>query len=238
LALPTSVPLNYFGGFMHSVPAAISGISSFATFGGGRTLLGLGIASAAAIANLTESGGQSFMQAQVRTVDGQAASLHVGDKYPILTAYYNTGVAGQTSNIPPAFNFEDLGLVLKVTPHVHGTEETTLETEAEFKVLSGQSVNGIPVISNRKFQCQVRLRTGEWAVLNGMLTSSEAHSISGIAGLASLPGLGPLFRQHTKSRDESELLLLFRPVLLSLPASESPQPALYVGSEARFLTPL
>ena len=237
-ALPTSVPLNYFGGFMHSAPAAISGISNFATFGGGRTLLGLGIASAAAIATLNKSGGQSFMQAQIRTVDGQPASLHVGDKYPILTAYYNTGVAGQTTNIPPSFNFEDLGLVLKVTPHVHGTEETTLETEAEFKVLSGQSVNGIPVISNRKFQCQVRLRTGEWAVLNGILTSSQARSISGIAGLSSLPGLGPLFRQHTKSHDESELLLLFRPVLLSLPASESPQPALYVGSEARFLTPL
>jgi general secretion pathway protein D len=241
--LPTSIPLVYFGGVMKSTAQTLTGFTTYATFGGGAALFGLGTATAEAIANLSQSDGYNLQQTQIRTIDGQVANLHIGDKYPVTTGFYTTGSGSGTTTSTAAtasagVNYEDLGIVLKLTPHIHGTGETTLETEAEYKVLSGDSSDGIPVIANRKFQCQVRLRTGEWAVLSGLVTSSDSRSLSGITGLASLPLLGHLFRQHTKARDKSEMLLLVRPVLLSLPPSEKPQPALWVGSEARLSTPL
>jgi Flp pilus assembly secretin CpaC len=139
---------------------------------------------------------------------------------------------------PPSFTFEDLGMLLKVTPHVHGLGEVSLDLEAEFKVLAGQSINGIPIIANRKLQSKVRLKNGEWGVVAGLMNVSEARTVSGLAGLSGLPLLGPLFRQNTRTRESSEVVLLLKPKLLSPPPGEEPTPAVYVGSETRLRTPL
>jgi Bacterial type II and III secretion system protein/FG-GAP-like repeat len=150
--------------------------------------------------------------------------------------YQFTG--GTTYAPPPAFSFEDLGLMIKATPHVHGTGEIGLELEAEIKLLTGNSVDGVPAIAQRKLQSQVQLRNGECAVVAGLLTSSEARSILGTAGLSTLPGLGPLLRSNTRDRESSEVLILVKPVLVSLPPDQSLTRPLWVGTEARPLTPL
>jgi hypothetical protein len=145
---------------------------------------------------------------------------------------------GQTYAPPPAFSFEDLGLMIKATPHVHGTGEIGLELEAEMKLLTGGSVDGVPTIAQRKLQSQVQLRNGESAVVAGLLTATEARSILGIAGLSTLPGLGPLLRTNTRDRESSEVLILIKPVLVGLPPDQSVTRTLWIGSEARPLTPL
>jgi hypothetical protein len=145
---------------------------------------------------------------------------------------------GQTYSPPPAFTFEDLGLMIKATPHVHGTGEIGLELEAEIKMLTGNSVDGVPAIAQRKVQSQVQLRAGECAVVAGLLTTNEARSILGTAGLSTFPGLGPLLRTNSRSRDTSEVLIVVRPVLVSLPPDQSVIRSLWIGTEARPLTPL
>jgi hypothetical protein len=151
------------------------------------------------------------------------------------TYQYN---GGQTYAPPPAFSFEDLGLMIKATPHVHGAGQIGLELEAEIKLLTGNSVDGVPAIAQRKLQTQVQLRTGECAVVAGLLTASEARSIMGTAGLSTFPGLGPLLRTNTRSRDSSEVLILVKPILVSLPPDQSVTRSLWIGTEARPLTPL
>jgi hypothetical protein len=145
---------------------------------------------------------------------------------------------GQTYAPPPQFTFEDLGLSVKVTPKIHGTTEVSLDLEAEFKVLTGQSVNDVPVISNRKLATKIRLTEGEWAVVGGLLSATEARAISGIAGLSSIPAIGPLVRRNTRQRDSNEVLVLIRPKLVSLPPDQQVTRTLRVGSETRPLSPL
>jgi Flp pilus assembly secretin CpaC len=148
------------------------------------------------------------------------------------------GSLGQVYAPPPSFNFEDLGLVLKITPWVHGADEVSLDVEAEFKVLGSGSFNGVPVISTRKFQGKVRLRTTEWAVVAGMMSDQTSKSANGIAGLMSIPGLGQLFRHNVNSRDETNVLLVLKPRIVRLAPSEYATYPIWVGSETRPLTPL
>lgn len=242
-ALPGSFPLLNFAGVLNNQPSIPSGLARVLLFGGGKSLFGLGITDASVFASTTESNARTLLHAELRSVDGQPATFHVGDRYPILTAGYFgpqsfTQGAGQFYRPPPSFNFEDLGLALKITPRVHGLEEVSLEVEAEFKVLAGQSINGIPVISNRKLNSKLRVKNGEWAVVAGMMTATEARTISGLAGLSEVPVLGRLLRRNDKNTESAEVLMLIKPRLLTLPPTEAVTSTVRLGSEQRPLTPL
>lgn len=232
LELPTSFPLVWVPhgerNLLSSFPA---GVSNFFGFGGGHSQLAFGITNGSLFANATRSISTTLLKSEVVAADGAAASLHVGDKYPLVTSGYfgaTTGT-GQVFAPPPTFTFEDLGLVLKITPHVNGTEEISLEVEAEFKLLGASSFNDIPVISNRKFQSKVTLAAGEWAVLAGLMTETEGKTVAGIPGLAAIP----LLRHDSRTRDRGETIILLKPHLLSLPPTESVTTAAWVGTETR-----
>jgi general secretion pathway protein D len=166
--------------------------------------------------------------------------MKAGEKYPIMTVGYFGNSTGndQVYTPPPSFNFEDLGLSLKVTPRVHDTHEVTLELEAEYKLLTGASSNGIPVISNRRFANKVRLRFNQAAIVAGLVTKSSTRSYSGFPVLEAIPVVGSLLGRTSKSTDDSELLLVLQPRLIDLPPSELVVKQMWVGSETRLLSPL
>jgi type II secretory pathway component GspD/PulD (secretin) len=87
-------------------------------------------------------------------------------------------------------------------------------------------------------ESKVRLKNGQWAIVAGLMSASEARSITGIVGLSSLPVLGRIFRKNDLDSQSTEVLLILKPVLLDLPPSESVNRTLYLGSEGRLNIPL
>ena len=121
------------------------------------------------------------------------------------------GGAGSAQTPYPGSEFIDLGVKVKATPSVHENNEVTLQLEFEIRALSGQSVNGIPIITNRTVSQTVRLKENEPSIIAGLLDNEETRSLSGIPGLANLPALGYIFGQKNNSLTDNELLIVVTP---------------------------
>jgi len=236
-----SLSAYYLGRVLNSAVPSLGGAANLLAFGGGRTLIGLGVAQAQALFNDTLSLSNSLYRMQVRSLAGMPATLHIGEKYPVLTGGYFGKVAAGSGTVyapPPSFTYENLGLELKVTPFVHGMGEVSLTVETSFEVLTGQSINNIPVIGRRDLKSQVRLGLDEWAVIGGIMGTTDSRAVTGTAGMARIPMLGYLFRQTSTDKERNVLLIAMRPHLLSVPPDQMVSAPVWVGSDARPRTPL
>jgi hypothetical protein len=123
--------------------------------------------------------------------------------------------AGSLQTPYPGSEYIDLGIKVKATPSLHQDNEVTLQLEFEIRALAGNSVNGIPVITNRTVSQTVRLKEGEPSIVAGLLDNEETKSLNGIPGLANLPGVGYAFGQRSTSLDDTELLIVVTPRRMS-----------------------
>jgi hypothetical protein len=193
----------------------------FALFGGGLTRSGLIIPPGTLNLSLNESSIRNLEHVSLRAEQGNAATFRVGTRYPILNASFaplanspaiNRALQNQSFQAAfPSFNYEDLGLTLKATPQVHGETDVRLQMELQIRGLGTQSLNGVPVISNREYKGTVSLLNGETAVLAGSVSESEQRSLQGVPGLVKVPVIRDLTSATTKTVDASDLLVTITP---------------------------
>ncbi len=234
ISLPNSFNVYNFahiGGFAHPLPD-LSNVASLLVFGGGTNFFGLALTSASLIATYNRSSSKVLYDATVVVADGQTATFHVGEKYPIASALFS-GFAGSVSTLanPISVTQEDLGLVLKMIGRVNGEGEITIDTEAEFKSLGNQTYNTVPSINQRQFKGTVRLREGECAVIAGMEEVDQSTSRNGLLGLGQIPGLDQVLSDNSRHRSTSDTLIVIKPTITRLPMSPAISPQFLLGSE-------
>jgi general secretion pathway protein D len=196
-----------------------------ATFGNGLTFSGVSLDHLTTVLSANESWARSLSHSTLRAAQGNDATFHVGERYPILNASYApvfnspaiSAVLGNQSYVPPfpSVSYEDLGLNLKVKPVIHGDGDVTMALEMQIRALTGQSANGVPVISNQEYKGSIRLRDGEPAVVAGEITTNDELTMSGIPGLAAIPGLDQGLSDNTKMKEDDELLIVITPHVVS-----------------------
>jgi len=233
LALPTSFQLLNFGhiGNFQSIFPSISNAMNIALFGGGSTLFGIVIGDSTLWATYSKNFAHASYHAVMVAGDGQTANLHVGQKYPIPQTLY-TGFQQSASSIynPTAqITLEDLGLILKMVPHINGEGNISLDVNAEFKALSGQTFNTVPGVAQRKFSGNVVLREGQWAVIAGMDESSTTLTRNGIAGVSDIPGVNQALSENQRMKESSSTLVVIKPTITRLPMSDTVTPQYLLG---------
>lgn len=127
------------------------------------------------------------------------------------------GTAATPETPYPASGYEDIGLKVKATPRVHANGDVTLQMAFDITTLSGQSVNGIPVIGNRSVQQTIRLKQNETSVISGLMDREEMRSISGLPGLTQTGSLSYLTSNANNSATDTELIIAITPRLVHVP---------------------
>ena len=195
------------------------------TFGGGLTFMGLSLDHLTADLGVNESWVRSLEHMTVRANQGSDSTFHVGERYPILNASYApiynspaiSKVLGNQSYIPPfpSVSYEDLGLNVKAKPTIHGDGDVSLQLELQVRSLTGQSSDGVPVISNREYKGSINLKDGEPAVVAGEVSRTDSLSMSGIPGFGFFPLLNNVMVNNTKSQENDELMIVITPHVLA-----------------------
>jgi general secretion pathway protein D len=159
---------------------------------------------------------------QIRAVDGQKASLKIGDRVPVATGSFQPGIGGVGINplVNTQFQYIDVGVNIDITPFVHADREIGLKISMDISSVTSQSnIGGIsqPVIGQRKIEHEIRLKEGEVNILGGILEDSQTKTLSGIPGLSQIPLLKYIFSQTQTDHMENEIVFALIPHIVRAP---------------------
>jgi type II secretory pathway component GspD/PulD (secretin) len=192
-----------------------------ATFGGGKTLFGVALGTVGGQLSLNESDVVGLEHVTLRASQGNEAKFLLGSRIPILNAQFapvfNTSaiakVIGNSSyQAPfPSFNYEDIGLDVKAKPTIHTNGDVSLDFDLSIKALAGQSLNGVPVLSNRAYKGQITVQDGQSAVVAGFITLSEQGTRDGIPAFGQIPLLRKATSNNERDETQNELLVVVTP---------------------------
>src|SRR6202047_2517595 len=200
------------------------------------------LSSFTANALLNDSTTRIIQNPELRSIDGQAAKLNIGDRVPVATGSFQAGVgvgasAGGFVNplVNTQFQYIDVGTNVEITPRVHPNHEVSLKVSVEVSsVTNQQNIGGIqqPIISQRKVIHEIRLKEGESSILGGLITKSDTKQINGWPGLAHVPILRYFFSEDSRSSEDDEILVVLTPHIVRMPEwTKSNLKTLYAGSE-------
>ena len=159
----------------------------------------------------------------IKTLDHKLALIKVVRQYPIPKWAFNSETG--TFEVQ-GVEFKDIGVTLKVTPHINEDNLITLDVDPELSaqidevVFSGGGGGSakIPIIDTRSATSQVRVKSGETLVIGGLVTTQEVASVGGVPLLKDIPVLGYLFKHTSRTKVNRELLVFITPTIVEGPA--------------------
>ena len=177
---------------------------------------------AALDAVLNDSATRVLQAPQIRAVDNLKATLKIGEKVPTASGSFQPGVAGVGVSplVNTQFTYLDVGVNMEVLPKVHENNEVSLHIDLDISQVDNyQNLGGIsqPEIGQNKETADVRLREGEINLIGGIIQRTDTKSTTGIPGLASVPGLGWLFKGVNVENDRNELVIALIPHIVRGP---------------------
>lgn len=180
------------------------------------------VGSAAVNALLTDSDTRILQNPKIRATDGQRAQLKIGQKIPVATGSYNSGVSTGLSSIgvQTQFTYMDIGVNIDMTPTVHQDREVTLKMKIEVTTHANDvTISGVtePIIGQRSADQVIQLKEGEPSILAGILTRSESNILSGTPGLSDIPFLKRLFSSTNTDHSQDEIVFLLIPHIVRAP---------------------
>lgn len=148
------------------------------------------------------------------TMDNEEAYIVVGQNVPFVTGSVSTGSSG-TVNPYTTVERKDVGVTLKVIPHIGEGGTVRLEVEQEVSNVQSSKGQAADLITNKRaIKTAVLAEHGQTVVLGGLVSDDVEFNNQGIPGLSSIPYVGRLFRSDTRSNVKRNLLVFIHPTIV------------------------
>ncbi|HEX2695472.1 MAG TPA: secretin N-terminal domain-containing protein, partial [Acidobacteriota bacterium] len=162
----------------------------------------------------TDADTRIIAQPRLRGVGSEDIKYMVGQKVPIPQTTFTPFAAGGVSQQPIInYNYQDVGIDVKIKPRIHTEREVTLELEIKITSIGGTGIADIPIITTREVKNVIRLKDGETNLLAGLLKDEERRSLKGITGLSDIPIFGSLFSSTETTIDQTDVILTITPYI-------------------------
>jgi general secretion pathway protein D len=150
------------------------------------------------------------------TLDNQEAYITVGENVPFVTgSFTNTGSGGDGAQNPfQTIERENVGVTLRVTPHINEGDAVVLDIEQEVSALTLNPIASDIITRERKIQTKVLSEDGQIVVLGGLIEDDVQDSTQKVPILGDIPILGRLFRSDGVSVTKRNLLVFIRPTII------------------------
>jgi type IV pilus assembly protein PilQ len=137
-------------------------------------------------------------------LNNQEATIEIVEELPYITerttSTNNEAVTASTS-------FKEVGLKMRVKPQINRDGTIVLDVAPEQSFRTGEDLIGTPVVNTSKAKTVMILRSGETAVIGGLIRETETKTENKIPLLGDIPILGYLFKTVVRNKERHELTI-------------------------------
>ena len=168
---------------------------------------------------------------RIITMNNEEAEVKVTQEIPLITGQYTSSTAAVNGTTSPfeTIQREEVGTILKVTPHISEGDVIQLKIEQEDSSPGAKLADSADISTNkRSIKTTILIEDGGIIVLGGLMQDTVTESEDRVPVLGAIPLLGNLFKSRSGSRQKSNLLVFLRPkILRDQPATEAISAAKY-----------
>src|SRR5882762_860332 len=211
-------PNNNLTGTTGTTGLSSSTIGTGGTFALGRYNSNTGKGFAALIQAIRSDGSSNIISTpSLITMNNEEAEVKVTQEIPLITGSYSSSTASVSGTTSPftTIQREEVGTILKVTPHINEGNSVQLKIEQEDSSPGAKLANSADISTKkRSIKTTVLIEDGGVIVLGGLMSDTVLESEDRVPGLGSIPLIGNLFKSRSGSRQKKNLLVFIRPKIL------------------------
>ncbi len=154
---------------------------------------------------------------KLATLENHKAEFKVATIVPVQTI--NRFSEGPSTADIVSFQDIEVGITLHVTPRINEDSIITMDVfprVEEIVGFTGTADQQKPITTERSVQTMVTCREGQTVVIGGLLRENEITNINKVFLLGDIPILGELFKHKSKSKENTDLIILITPKIMQL----------------------
>ena len=169
------------------------------------------------VANILQKDGDANILStpNLLTLDNEEAKIVIGRNVPFVTGQFTNTNSGGNGAVNPFQTIErkDVGITLRVKPQISENGSIKMQIFQEVSSVEADTGTGL-ITKKRSIDSNVLVDDGSIVVIGGLIEDSYAGNVQKVPVLGDIPFFGNLFKNQSRTRDKTNLMVFIRPVVV------------------------